>query len=291
MKNSALALFVALALWTNCINAQTRAPQDVRRVTVTSKYDIVDGKKTNQYKTIQQDIYDSLGHKHTVVHFNPTTGKIDGYTWNTFQDGRLVSVEEFCNDKLLKKIEYTYTSNSLVDKEKISTTMGQELAINLILKYTYNAAQKPVKVVATSGKGKKAYTLKAEYNSNGVEVKRKVSVKKGFMPQDSILELTNLPKYDSIGRVVSEQIYIKCANGRLVNTVNSYSYDKQGNISQKTESDKSGNLLYTYSYKCNSKGRVIVVDKKDASGKLVESFAYRHEVYPKSNISQREVEY
>ena len=291
MKNSALALFVALALWTNCINAQTRAPQDVRRVTVTSKYDIVDGKKTNQYKTIKQEIYDSLGHKHTVVHFNPTTGKIDGYTWNTFHDGRLVSVEEFCNDKLLKKVEYTYTSNSLVDKEKVSTTMGQELALNLILKYTYNAAQKPVKIVATSGKGKKAYTIKAEYNSNGAEVKRKVSVKKGFMPQDSILELTNLPKYDSSGRVVSEQKFIKYADGQSVSTVSTYSYDKQGNISQKTESDKSGNLLYTYTYKCNSKGKVIIADKLDSSGRLIESFAYRHEVYPKSNVAHREVEY
>lgn len=291
MKKIALVLFAVIILLPNFLIAQTRPPQDVRRVTVTSKYEIVDGKKTGQFKPIKQDIYDSLGQLHTIVYFNYLTGKVDGFIWNTFQNGLLVNTEEYSNDKLIQRTEYKYNSKSLIDNELINKVADNDTLQYLTLKYTYNSQGKPVKINALSGKGKKAYTILSVFNSNGTEISRKARVKKGFMPKDSILLIKNKPIYNSQGKVESEQLLIKYSSGITKNVIYKYTYDDKGNLTQKTESDNSGNLLFTYSYKYNSKGKVIEVEKIDSANKMVESFAYRNEIYPKSNVTQREIEY
>ena len=271
--------------------AQTRPIQDVRRVTVTSKCEIVDGNKTNKYAVFKQNIYDSLGQLHTIVQFSLSTGKVESYIWNTFQNGLLIRTEEYNDDKLIQRTDYSYTTKSLINNETVYRVVGNDTVLHLNLKYTYSSQGKPTKINAKTAQGKKAYILLSAYDNNGHEIKRKVNAKKGFMPKDSILEIKNQPKFNTQGRIESEQIFVKYYNGSTINSIYKYLYDDKGNMVQKTGFDANGNLLFTYNYKYNSKGKVIVVDKLDSTNKIVESFAMRYEAYPKSDITRREVEY
>lgn len=291
MKKIVLVLFTLIFLFSNFLLAQTRPIQDVRRVTVTSKCEIVDGNKTNKYAVFKQNIYDSLGQMHTIVQFSLSTGKVESYIWNTFQNGLLIRTEEYNDDKLIQRTDYSYTTKSLINNETVYRVVGNDTVLHLNLKYTYSSQGKPTKINAKTAQGKKAYILLSAYDNNGHEIKRKVNAKKGFTPKDSILEIKNQPKYNTQGRVESEQVYIKYFAGNITNTIYKYSYDDKGNIVQKTETGINGNLLFTYNYKYNSKGKVIVVDKLDSSNKMVESLAYRYENYPESDITRREIEY
>ena len=62
MKKSVFILFLAIVLSSSYLLAQNRPPQDVRRVIVTSKYEIKNGQRTSKSMAVKQEIKDMTVH-------------------------------------------------------------------------------------------------------------------------------------------------------------------------------------------------------------------------------------
>lgn len=290
MKKYALVI-VALILLPIFLKAQDRPSQQIRRITVINKYEIVDGKKTSKFRAIGQQFYDSSGNMHTTTNLNFKSGEVEGYTWNTFKDGKIMKRVEFLGDKFLSKKTYTYNSNMQVDQEFVYNVVNTDTVVVRISKYEYTNNGKPSRIIVTDSKGKKLCTQTFTYDIKGLEVKRKVKAVKGFVPLDSIIELKNTPKYDSLGRLESERILIKYFGGKKENKINSYIYNEKGQNIKKVESDIKGNTTFVYTYRYNNSGRIIEQSKLNAKEQYIESLAFRYELYRTSDLRYREIEY
>jgi hypothetical protein len=107
--------------------------------------------------------------------------------------------DEFENERLTRFHLFTYTPRLACCHEAIYRVQPGDTSLYLNIRYGYTN-RRPVQVIATySATGKKAYTLKSEWDSQGTEIKRTVKSKKGFAPLDSIALLTCHPTYDSLG--------------------------------------------------------------------------------------------
>lgn len=290
MKKYALVI-VALILLPRFLVAQDRPSQQIRRITVTNKYEIVDGKRTSKFRAIGQQFYDSLGNMHTTTKLNYETGEIESYTWNTYKDGKLMKTVAFLADKFLSKKTYTYNSDMTVDKEFVYDIVNADTVVVRISKYQYAKNGKPAKIIVTDAKGKKLSTQSFTYDIKGIEVKRKVKAVKGIVPTDSIMELTNVPKYDSLGRLGSERLLIKYIGGKQENIINTYSYNEKGQNTKKVVSDINGNTILVYTFRYNNSGRIIEQNKLNVNEQYIESVAFRYELYRTADLRYREIEY
>ena len=290
MKKYALVI-LALVLLPIFLKAQDRPSQQIRRITVINKYEIVDGKKTSKFRAIGQQFYDSLGNMHTITKLNYETGRIEGYTWNTYKDGKLLKSVEFLADKFQSKKVYTYNADMQKDNEVVYNIVNNDTVVVRISQYQYSKNGKPIKIIVTDAKRKKLITQTFTYDIKGQEIIRKVKATKGFVPSDSIKELKNTPKYDSLGRLESELILIKYFGGKQENKINSYAYNEKGQNIKKIESDLKGNTTLIYTYRYNNSGRIIEQSKLNAKEQYIESLAFRYELYRTSDLRYREIEY
>ena len=64
--------------------AQNRPPQNVRRVIVTSRYEVKDGKRTINSRAIKQEIKDSLDRVHTILFRDYETLGVYRYIWHYY---------------------------------------------------------------------------------------------------------------------------------------------------------------------------------------------------------------
>lgn len=274
----------------NFLSAQNRPLQDVRRVIVTSKYEIRDGKRTGISMAIKQEIKDSLDRVHTIINRDYVTQRITSHTWHTFKGKQIVRTDEFANERLKYYKLFTYTSDTLIDTETIYMVSPDDTAVYVKLQYKYKN-RKPVQVNAVDSKGKTAYSLKSVFDGNGTEISRKVKIKKAFAPLDSIIERTISPLYDSAGRVLSETIKIKFVDGKAQIQKFNYGYNKLGLLTSIEELDEKGSLMYKKTLEYNDKGILKFVSVYNANNELTGYYAKRYELYPTRDRRNQIIEY
>ncbi len=283
--------FILLMLLTpNLLFAQNRPLQDIRRVIVTSQYEIKDGKRTGVSMAVKQEIKDSLDRVHTILNRDYTTQRITSHTWHTFNGKQIVRTDEFANERLKYYKLFTYTSDSLIDTETIYMVNSVDTAFYVKLQYKYKN-RKPVQVNAVDSKGKSAYSSKSVFDINGTEISRKVKVKKAFAPLDSIIERTISPLYDSTGRVLSETIKIKFVDGKAQIQKFNYGYNKLGLLTSIEELDEKGSLMYKKTLEYNEKRIPKFISIYNASNVLVGYYAKRYELYPTRDRRNQVIEY
>lgn len=296
MKNSKIspniyATLLCLLLGFISTNAQNRQPQNVRRVIVTSRYEIKDGKRTSKSMAIKQEIKDSLDRVHTILNRDYETQTVMSHTWHTFEGKQVVRTDEFVNEKLRVTRLFTHTSDSLLATETIFRVNPGDTAFYVKLAYTYGQLRKPIQVDAVDVRGKRAYRSKSVYDSRGTEIKRTVKVKREFTPLDSVVSLTDAPAYDSAGRIISEVITKKYINGKTTVVSYRYGYNGKGLMSTVEEVYPSGSVKLRKTLEYNDKGMVKFISVYDSNSTLVEYYAKRYELYPTRDRRNQIIEY
>lgn len=291
MKNLVLTLFISLGiLFPELLLAQNRPLQDIRRVIVTSQYEVNNGQRTAKSMAVKQEIKDSLDRVHTILNRDYTTQRITSHTWHTFNGKQIVRTDEFVNERLKYYRLFSYILDTLVDTESIYLVNPTDTLLYVKLKYKYKSG-KPIQIDAFDLRGKKAYTVKSVFDGNGSEISRKVKAKKTFAPIDSIIERSVSPVYDSIGRIISETIKIKYLNGKTDVNRFTYGYSKAGLISLIEEFDQNGNLMYKKTLDYNDKRLLKFISVYNANNVLIEYYAKRYELYPTRDRRNQIIEY
>lgn len=275
----------------NYISAQNRPPQNVRRVVVTSKYIVENGKRTSKSRAIKQDIKDSLDRIHTIIYRDFETQTIVRHIWHTFSGKQIVGTDEFEDGKLFRFRIFTYNTDSLLAKQDVYMVKPGDTAFYVSLNYTYKD-RNPIKIDAFNSKGKRAYKVRSTYDSHGTELIRKVKTYKNYIPVDSIINLTCTPTYDSLGRKVNEQISKTFADGSKFEREYKYEYNKKGLLSAIEEYAPDKRLIQRKTLEYNSKGILKFISIYNSDEVLVDFYALRYELYPTADrIRNRIIEY
>lgn len=291
MKKSVFILFLVIVLFSNYLLAQNRPPQDVRRVIVTVKYEIKNGRRTNNSMVVKQEIKDSLDRIHTILNRDYTTQQVVSHTLHTFNGKQIVRTDEFVNEKLKYYKLFTYNADSTIATESIYMVNPTDTALYIKLTYKYNNFRKPIQINATDLKGKKAFQAKSVYDAKGTEVKRTVKVKKNYVPLDSVISLVNVPVYDSVGRISAEVFTCKYSNGKTVTESLRYGYDKVGLLSSIETLDAAGKTITKKTLEYNNKGMLKIISVFNGNNVLIENFAKRYELYPTRDRRNQIIEY
>ena len=287
--------FVAFLLLTlassNFVIAQTRLPQNVRRVITTFSYTIENGQQKQPAYVIEQELYDSLSRKHTDIFFDRKDHSPHNFKWFYYKGSALYKAEIYEHEKLKQEIEYTYT-NKLISQQVIKNISSSDTSIYLILNYTNNEIGKPIKIVAKNGQGKLVYSSTSKYNTNGLEISRKVKAKKNIFPQDSIISLSSKPTYDPQGRLAAQKVKTIYSDKRAKTLDYRYSYDSKGNQTGILTLDENGKQVAREELFFHEKyeNRVLQINRYGANNVLVEFITKRYEVYPSNNPTILNVE-
>lgn len=272
--------------------AQQRPPQNIRRITVTSQYLLENGNKTDKYWTVYQEIYDSIGRLHTEIEYDFKDHYPHNYNWHTFNGKQLIKSDFFENEKLKIVKNYSYTRDSLVDQEIIKFVKSGDTSLYIKLSYKYNKLRQPIGVEATGINEKNAYKSKSVYDSNGNEISRSVSIKKGYSPLDSIIKLSCEPSYDSIGRLVENKVSSVKTNGIKTNISIKYKYDKENNIIEISHFNKNGKQISREERIFQpSRNRLIYIKYYNSEDHLIKWLEKRYEIYRTENRRAREIDY
>ncbi|HCT29665.1 MAG TPA: hypothetical protein DIW31_02775 [Bacteroidales bacterium] len=276
----------------NSIIAQNRAPQNIRRVTVTFQYVVENGKRTETVFPIYQELFDSLGRCHTEIEWSLTDHYPHNFSWNTFNGKQKVLAEFYLNEKLNTIEEFTYNKDSLLAKRVVKNVSPTDTILSLTYSYKYDSNRNPIEIIAMSAKGKKVYISKSTYNSKGKELTRKVKVKDKFTPQDSIISLLSVPIYDSIGRLASEQRTIKKLDKTTTKVTIKYSYDKNNNqIGVLVLNEKGKQVSREVREYQFSRNRLSLINYFNSNDVLVKFITKRYEIYRTNDRKVREIEY
>lgn len=272
------------------VEAQNRPPQNVRRVIVTSRYEIKDGKRTINSRAIMQEIKDSLDRIHTILFRDYETQQIYRHIWHTFEGRQIVRTDEFVDAKLFRYSLFTYTPDSLIASQKVYlVTPGDTVHyVTLLFKYQNRL---PIQVDAINSKGKRVYRSKSVFDASGTELMRKVKTTKGYTPIDSIMSLTCNPVYDSLGRKIAETISKTYSDGKNEVKTYKYEYNKKNLRSAIEEYDQSGNLVTRTTLEYNDKGMLKFISIFNSEGKLIDYQAKRYELYPSPDRRRQIIEY
>ena len=294
MKESRLKGFL---LWIFLLSvffsySQNRPPQDIRKVTVTLRYVLENGKKTENYWAVYQEIYDSLGRLHTEIEYDFNDHYPHNYTWHYFAEKQKVKTDFFRNEKLAEIHTYSYNADSLLIKNTIQRVTARDTSVYLVISFKYNDMKKPVLTEALTGKGKLAYRSSSKFDLSGTEISRKVKVKAGFSPLDSLTRIIRIPFYDSLNRLVSEKITITDLFKNKTTTVITYSYNKKGDLSEIIRKDINGNLISReerlYQELRNRLGQIKYYDQNNV---LVKHLVKRYEIYKTKDRRERIIDY
>lgn len=289
-----IKLLVTLLLTSTCVifvSAQQRPQQNVRRVTVTSRYVFVNGKKTDKYQPIYQEMFDSLGRLHTEIEYDFIDQYPHRYILHSYKGKQRIKTETFKDNKLLTVESFTYDNDSYLIQKTLKKVNQSDTAI-YILNYKYDFNKKPVEITAKTADGSVAYVSKSTFDNKGKELTRKVKVKKNFYPQDSILKLTCIPSYDSLGRLISERLTIDKVGKTNVIRGFKYSYDKENNQVLVVELDANGKQIHREEKGFQPrKNRISWIKYFDANDILVKMTGTRYDFYPTNDTRIRETDY
>lgn len=268
--------------------AQKMPPQNIRRVVVTSRYDIAEGKRTDKSYAIQSVFIDSLWRKHTYLHWEGNDVK--NYEWHYYIGKQLNTIFTFRNKQFCLQQDFTYNADSLKSTETIYRISPGDTAKHVTLAYTYSGKY-PIKVEATATNGKRAWLTTSKFDAHGTEILRKVKASKGFVPLDSIMVLTQKPTYDSLGRQASLFTTKKKVNGKLIVESYKYTYNKKGLLETLTELTPSGAVKKRTKYEYNEVNLLKFISTYDANDVLIDYLAKRYELYPTLVRTARIIEY
>lgn len=291
MKSRYFIFVTLLVLVSNNLFSQKRPLQTIRRVTVTNQYIFENGKQTNKYVAVYQEIFDSLNRLHTEIEYGIKDLYPHNYIWHTFNGKQKVRSEYYKNEKLVTIEEFSYNTDSLISKKIVKKVGPGDTSIFYIISYKYDLKKNKIEENATTVEGKLAYSSKSTYNDKGKELTRKVKVKKNFYPQDSILKLVDTPVYDSIGRLIAEKIIYNKVNKENVQKNIKYSYDKKNNQVGLLELDLNGKQIRREERFYNfSRNRLSSIKYFNSDDVLVNMIAKRYEIYRTSDRRVREID-
>lgn len=284
--------FLFIFIFSHIAIAQNRPPLDIRRVTVTNRFEIKDGKNAGQAWPVYQEIYDSLGRRHSEIEFKFQSSYPYKFRWHTFIGQSIVKSEIFEYEKLLMIKEFTYNSDNLVLQETIKMVKPADTSIYMIINYQYDKQNKPVLIEAKTKQGKKAYRLKSTFDSKGNEVSRVVDVKLGYFPLDSIIKLTSKPIYDSIGRLKSNLVSTTRVGNKTTIYSYNYQYDKRNNVIGITILNNQGSQISREQrFYEESRNRIAQYKFFDSNDMLTVFLGLRYEIYRTKGHKIRELDY
>lgn len=274
-----------------CAYAQVgyRPLQNVRRVVVTFKYEVHNGKRTGNSCVVRQEIKDSLNRLHTILDWDCHSAQVKDYVWHTFNGSKIVCTQTFRNGQLIMQQDFTYSPDSALIAERITHVTNDDTALYATVRYTWRGNTRTA--VAFGPKGKRVWRSQSTYNSNGIEISRKTKISRGFAPLDSIAVLRRHVAYDSLNRLTHEQIEEKRTDGRLTKRTIAYSYNTKGQLFERTVSDANGQVQYSERMEYSNGGALKTISKFDAQGVLIDYHFKRYEVYPTADRQQRHFEH
>ncbi len=258
---------------------QNRPPQNVRRVAVTSRYEIQDGKRTINSRAIKQEIKDSLDRLHTILYRDYETQVVYRHIWHTFEGKQIVRTDEFANEKLFRFSLFTYTPDSLVATQKVYMVSPGDTVHYVTLTFKYQN-RLPVQVEARNSKGKRVYSTQSVYDAQGTELTRRVKAQKGYVPIDSIMSKTCVPVYNPQNQKISETITLLYSDGRKQVNQFRYEYNSKGLLSVVEELSAEGNLITRKTLEYNEKNMLKFISLYNSDGVLIDYQAIRYELYP-----------
>ena len=284
--------FLFLFIFSYLAVAQNRQPLDIRRVTVTNRFVIKDGKNAGETWPVYQEIFDSLGRRHSEIEFKFLSSYPYKYRWHTFSGQSIVKSEIFEYEKLLMIKEFTYNNDNLVLQETIKMVKPADTSIYIIINYQYDKQKKPVLIEAKTKQGKRAYRLKSTFDSKGTEISRVVEVKSGYLPLDSIIKLKSNPIYDSIGRLKSNLISTTKAGNKTTIYNYIYQYDRRNNIVGITILNNQGSQISREQrFYEESRNRIAQYKYFDSNDRLTIWLGLRYEIYRTKGHKIRELDY
>lgn len=271
------------------IYGQNREPQNIYRVTVNSRYVLENGQRTKDFFAIGQLISDSLGRLHTEIDYTWETHYPSNYRWHYFNGKTKYKTDFFVNEKLAKIEEYKTDENNRVVEHTVKRVSLPDTSILVRVVHKFNNQGKIIQSIGYNAKGKKGYTANYKYDSNGTEIERKVKGK-GATPPDSIMQLTRVPQYDSLGRIAKELVTTdKVGVGKSARNY-LYSYDASGNLIGYTEQDVNGKQLIRKEYTYRKDNKLQQMKLFDANNNLADWQAWRYEIYKTNDRRQRVLE-
>jgi hypothetical protein len=264
-------------------------PQNIYRVTVTSRYIVENGERTSEFYAVNQEISDSLGRMHTEIDYDWETRYPHNYRWHYFDSILHVRTDFFKNENIERREIYQYSQDGYVTSElHFEFQDGDSLLIREI-HYNYNSSGS-FQVVAFNNSGKRLYRLKSKFDENGTEISRRVRGR--GIPADNIRRLDRQAHYNSLGLLVSEKVQLRMTDRTRNEYTRQYEYDDQGNITGLLELDKSGNQAYRIEYVWQqNRNRVTRILHYDSHDKLEMFLAKRYEIYTTSDRRHRVIDY
>lgn len=264
-------------------------PQNIYRVSVSSWYKVDDGKRTTSYFTLSQHISDSLGRLHTEVFWDRKTQNPLDIRWHFFT-GKVKMKTFFLNNSGVYRIEeYGYSGTGNINRISFkSVANGDTLLLqNHILKF--EPTGKLIKTEVFDSRGKRGYVASHKFDANNVEIERKVKGKK-LVPIDSILSLHRLPQYDSLNRMVGEDVRIIKHGNRRENYIKKYRYDYKDRLIEVALMGENGLVRERKEYTYRNDGRLWQEQIYNTNGELIDFVAWRYELYKTNDRRERILE-
>jgi len=282
-------LFLFGIIFPIVLSAQNIEPQNIYRVRVNSRYVLENGQRTKDFFAIGQLISDSLGRVHTEIDYDWITHYPNNYRWHYFTGQTKYKTDFFINEKLSRIEEYKIDENERLSELTVKYVSSNDTTFSVRVEYKYDPNGTILQTKGFNAKGKKIYTSNHKYNDQGTEILRKLKGK-SIIPPDSILLLSRMPMYDSLGRITEELLITnKLSEGKSTKTIK-YSYDTSGNLIGYIEQDEKGNQLVRKEYTYRKDNRVQQMKVFDAKDNLIDWQAWRYEIYKTNDRRQRVLE-
>ncbi|MFP4367105.1 MAG: hypothetical protein ACLFQA_08425 [Bacteroidales bacterium] len=283
-----LAMLVTVNL---SIYSQGIKPQNVYRVTVTSRYVVEDGERTSTFYAVNQEIFDSLGRKHTEIDYDWETRYPDNYRWHYYDSMEHVRTDYFINEELDIRKVFERDKEDRISKEKHLMVRDEDTVMVKSLEFSYNSSGLPKQIEALNPSGRRLYRIRSRFDEQGTEIRRRVRGRRGE-PDDGIIRLDREAEYDSLGLLVSETIQLRMTDRNRKEYTRKYKYDEQQNITEKLELDDQGNQVSRTEYVWQaSRNRLQRIIYYDADDNLEKYLAKRYEIYHTNDRRQRVIDY
>jgi len=251
--------------------------KDTLFVKVINKYVLVDGQKTSKYYPIGQEFRDTLNRLLNVINYDDSTLLPTTYSRYSYQGMNRVKEEDFSQNKLQWVTTMEYDANGARVAKTIKQVNTKDTSVYLSITYK-NIDGRPVQEKGYTGEGKVTYSVKYTYDKQGELILKKVKAK-GVPPIDSVLLLKRVLTYDSLQRIIREDLSEKLVGGEKHFSY-VYTYGKEGFLNETQQFDAAGKLFLRKEFIYNlQRKRIQEIKTFDGSGKLLEWRAFRYERY------------
>ncbi len=266
-------------------------PSNIYRVTVTSSYEIERGERTSRFFAVGQELYDSLGRLHTEIDFNRETNYPDNYRWHYYDSLLLVRTEYFINEKPVLRVVYSHDESGVLTGEQHFDFSGDDPVLLKTIGFINDQSGLPVQLRARNSSGRILYRTRSVYDGSGTEISRRVRRLRGG-PDDLILRLERVPRYDGEGRLASETVRLRLTGRNRHSYTRKYRYDDHDNITGIVELDMHGRQVSRIEYVWQqNRNRITRIIHYDSDDRLEKYLALRYEIYRTSDRRQRVIDY